>query len=45
MTVEDIITYVLKTPENVNPNVLRGMLAELAAGGSGDLDTLMQEEF
>lgn len=37
MTVNDIINYLLRTPENVNPNVLRGMLAELAAGDNPDL--------
>ena len=36
MTVNDIIAYVLKTPENTNPNVLRGMLAELQSGETLD---------
>lgn len=31
MTVNDIIAYVQRTPENVNPNVLRGMLGEIGS--------------
>lgn len=37
MTIEDIIKYVQKTPENVNPNILRGMLNALV--GASTLDT------
>lgn len=37
MTVNDIIDYLLRTPENINPNILRGMLAELAASDNPDL--------
>lgn len=37
MTVEKVIEYVLKTPENVNPNVLRGMLKQLQEGDNPDL--------
>lgn len=36
MTIEDIIKYVQKTPENVNPNVLRGMLNALVDGATLD---------
>jgi len=43
MTVEDIITYVLKTPENVNPNVLRGMLTALQEGDNPDLSFVTAE--
>ena len=37
MTVEKVIEYILKTPENVNPNVLRGMLKQLQEGDNPDL--------
>lgn len=37
MTVEDIIKYVQKTLENVNPNILRGMLNALV--NESTLDT------
>ena len=36
MTIEDIIKYVQRTPENVNPNVLRGMLNALVDGATLD---------
>lgn len=35
MEKQDILDYVSKTPENVNVNVLGGMLDELASGGGG----------
>lgn len=35
MEKQDILDYVSKTPENVNVNVLDGMLDELASGGGG----------
>lgn len=31
MTIEDIIAYVVRSPENVNANMLRGMLEQFAA--------------
>lgn len=37
MTVNEIIAYLVRTPENVNPNVLRGMLTELQT--ADNLDT------
>lgn len=37
MTTEEIIAYVQKTPLNTNPNVLRGILTEFAAGDNPDL--------
>ena len=40
MTVEDIIKYVQRTPENVNPNILRGMLKALAEGDNPDLSVI-----
>ena len=30
MNTEDIINYILRTPENINPNILRGMLDKVA---------------
>lgn len=33
MTKEEIIQYILNSPENTNSNVLRGMLDELDSGG------------
>lgn len=36
MTKNEIIQYVINTPENSNPNVLRSMLDELSAGGDSD---------
>lgn len=38
MEKQDILDYVSKTPENVNVNVLGGMLDELASGGGGSSD-------
>lgn len=35
MEKQDILDYVSKTPENVNVNVLGGMLDEFASGGGG----------
>lgn len=34
MTKDEIIDYVLNSPENTNPNVLKGMLDQLNNGGS-----------
>lgn len=34
MTKDEIIDYVLNSPENTNPNVLKGMLDQLDNGGS-----------
>lgn len=36
MTKEEIIQYVLQSPENTNPNVLKGMLDELDNNKGGD---------
>ena len=33
MTIQEILDYIAKTPENANVNVLGGMLDELTAGG------------
>ena len=37
MDIEKIIEYVLRTPENTNPNILRGMLQALVASEQPDL--------
>ena len=34
MTIDEIINYVIETPENTNPAVLRSMLEQLDMGGS-----------
>lgn len=39
MNKEDIIKYVLSTPANTNPNILRGMLDALDTGSSSDFTT------
>ena len=39
MNKEDIINYVLSTPANTNPNILRCMLDALDTGGSSDFTT------
>lgn len=36
MEKQDIINYVLNTPENTNPVILNGMLSQLEAGGGGE---------
>lgn len=36
MTKEEIIQYILQSPENTNPNVLKGMLDELDSNKGGD---------
>lgn len=33
---DEIIDYVVETPQNTNPNILRGMLQNLGGGGSND---------
>lgn len=38
MEKQDIINYVLNTPENTNPVILNGMLSQLEAGGGGASD-------
>lgn len=38
MEKQDILDYVSKTPENINVNVLGGMLDELASGGGGSAE-------
>jgi len=38
MTKNEIIQYVIDTPDNSNPNVLRSMLDELPAGGDSDFE-------
>lgn len=43
MTIEDIIAYIVKTPENTNPNVLRGMLAAFQASSTPDLSFVTAE--
>lgn len=35
MTIQEILDYIAKTPENANVNVLSGMLDELTSGGGG----------
>ena len=41
MTKEEIIKYVLSSPENTNPNVLEGMLNELSNSGGGGSNMLI----
>lgn len=36
MTKDEIIDYVLNSPENTNPNVLKGMLDQLDSGGGNE---------
>lgn len=38
MTIQEILDYIAKTPENANVNVLSGMLDELTSGGGGSSD-------
>lgn len=35
MDIQEVINYVLTTPENTNPAILRGMLEQLSSGGGG----------
>lgn len=44
MEKQDILDYVSKTPENVNVNVLGGMLDALTSGGGGNSGTLLLHE-
>lgn len=41
MTKEEIVQYVLNSPENTNPNVLNGMLEELSGGSQLPTYTFM----
>lgn len=48
MTKEEIVKYVMQSPENTNPAVLEGMLNQLDNGGGGDykfVEVVRQEEF
>lgn len=36
MTIQEILDYIAKTPENANVNVLSGMLDELTSGGGSE---------
>ena len=36
--IEAIIAYVLRTPYNTNPNILRGMLKKLAGKDPGEVE-------
>lgn len=36
MTIQEILDYIAKTPENANVNVLSGMLDELTSDGGGE---------
>ena len=38
MDTQTILKYVMNSPENTNPNVLKGMLDELSEGGGGSSD-------
>lgn len=38
MTIQEILDYIVKTPENANVNVLSGMLDELTSGGGSSSD-------
>jgi len=35
MEIEEIVNYIMETPSNPNPWILRGMLEQLNQGGSG----------
>lgn len=37
MEVEDILNYVMDTPGNTNPNILKPMLSQLKGGSDGDI--------
>lgn len=37
MTKQEILEYILKTPENTNPTILEQLLDELGGGGGGQL--------
>lgn len=39
MNKEDIVNYVINSPENANPNILRGMLNSLLKENTGDFTT------
>lgn len=44
ITVKDVFDYVMNTPENTNPNVLKSMLNELSGdGGTSFLNALLIE--
>ena len=32
VTIDDVMNYVLHTPENINPSILKQMLVELTGG-------------
>lgn len=36
MTIDEIVKYVITTPENSNPSVLRSMLEQLGAASGGN---------
>ena len=42
--IEAIIAYVLRTPYNTNPNILRGMLKKLAGKDPGEVEEEVYEE-
>ena len=37
MTSDEIIRYIMNTPENTNPNILKQMLNEMGSGGSSQV--------
>lgn len=43
ITVEDIIEYVLKTPGNTNPNILRGMLMKFGGQDQEEIEEATYE--
>lgn len=38
MDTQTVLKYVMNSPENTNPNVLKGMLDQLSGGGGGSSD-------
>lgn len=36
MDTQTVLKYVMNSPENTNPNVLKGMLDQLSGGGGGE---------
>ena len=44
ITVEDIIAYVLRTPGNTNPNILRGMLMRFGGEDHKEIEEATYED-
>ena len=44
MTKQQIIDYIMDSPENTNPAILNQMIDEVSGGGSGDINIFMINE-